>query len=169
MERRYPVIVRRFCLRPDSGGDGAFRGGKGVIRDLEFRRPIQCSILSERRITVPYGMAGGEPGKSGRNLWVRQMPDGGELVINLGGKNSAPFSTGDRIVVRPPHPSVAAVTALDADPSFIAPFHQIETPGGGGYGRKEDRVEGAPSPQATVPLARANGSLAARTLIESGN
>lgn len=127
MERRYPVIVRRFCLRPDSGGDGAFRGGKGAIRDLEFRRPVQCSILSERRITVPYGMAGGEPGKCGRNLWIRQMPDGSELVINLGGKNSAPFTTGDRIVVRPPslHSSALSglgLTRLARSPFFLVPF-----------------------------------------------
>lgn len=121
MERRYPVIVRRFCLRPESGGKGAFVGGNGIIRDLEFRRPVQCSILSERRVTVPYGMAGGEPGKCGRNLWVRTMPDGKELIVNLGGKNSAPFSTGDRIVVRPFRPFTDSLPNADSRLYILLP------------------------------------------------
>lgn len=169
MERRYPVIVRRFCLRPESGGKGAFVGGNGIIRDLEFRRPVQCSILSERRVTVPYGMAGGEPGKCGRNLWVRTLPDGKELIVNLGGKNSAPFSTGDRIVVRPFRPFANSLPNADSRLYILVPL-QIETPGGGGYGSKEDRVEGAGlANKPSAPLARANGSLAIMSQMESTN
>jgi 5-oxoprolinase (ATP-hydrolysing) len=41
LERRYPVVLRRFGLREGSGGDGAFRGGDGVVRELEFLRPMQ--------------------------------------------------------------------------------------------------------------------------------
>lgn len=48
-ERRYPVLLREFSLRAGSGGAGKHRGGDGVIRDIEFRRPVQVSILSERR------------------------------------------------------------------------------------------------------------------------
>jgi 5-oxoprolinase (ATP-hydrolysing) len=45
LERRYPVIVREFALRRDSGGAGRFRGGEGVVRDLEFRRPLVSESL----------------------------------------------------------------------------------------------------------------------------
>lgn len=69
LELRYPMILKRFCLRTDeSGGRGRFIGGEGVERDLLFRKPVTLSVLTERRVLQPYGLAGGEPGKRGRNL-----------------------------------------------------------------------------------------------------
>ena len=94
MERRYPVILRRFALRPGSGGKGQHCGGDGVIRDLEFRRPVKCSILSERRVYQPYGMHGGERAALGLNLWVSKDEEGKERVVNMGGKNTVPMETG---------------------------------------------------------------------------
>jgi 5-oxoprolinase (ATP-hydrolysing) len=43
------------------------------VRDIEFRIPVQVSILSERRVYRPYGMAGGEDGQCGLNLWARRV------------------------------------------------------------------------------------------------
>ena len=63
LERRYPVILRRFGLRGGSGGRGAWRGGDGVVREIQFRVPLTVSILSERRATCPYGIHGGETGE----------------------------------------------------------------------------------------------------------
>jgi len=74
------------------------------IRDLEFRRPLTVSILSERRVHAPYGLTGGHAGERGCNILVRA--DGRRL--NLGGKNTVSVEPGDRLV--------------------------IHTPGGGGYG-----------------------------------
>ncbi|KAI1497088.1 5-oxoprolinase [Biscogniauxia marginata] len=113
-ERRYPVILREFAIRPGSGGRGQHRGGDGVTRDIEFRIPIQVSILSERRVYRPYGLAGGEDAQCGLNIWVRRVPRGKaaggegegeeyeERYINLGAKNSAPMNPGDRIIVNTP-------------------------------------------------------------------
>jgi 5-oxoprolinase (ATP-hydrolysing) len=123
-ERRYPVILREFSLRKGSGGRGQHRGGDGVIRDIEFRIPLQVSILSERRVYHPYGLNGGEDGACGLNLWVkkvektnweqslRALHDGDAAVagereyeerhINLGAKNSAAMAAGDRIIVHTP-------------------------------------------------------------------
>lgn len=56
---RYPVILRRFELRPGSGGRGRFRGGDGVIRELVFREEALLSVLTERRAFQPYGLQGG--------------------------------------------------------------------------------------------------------------
>ena len=58
LEKRYPVILRRFCLRKDSGGKGKFKGGDGVIRQLLFRRPVTLSVITERRVFSPYGIKG---------------------------------------------------------------------------------------------------------------
>lgn len=122
-ERRYPVMLREFSLRPNTGGNGQHRGGDGVIRDIEFRIPVQVSILSERRVYHPYGLHGGEDAACGQNIWVRKVNKvvkGGESheeqwrEINMGAKNTAFMQPGERIIVR--------------------------TPGGGGYGKAgEDR------------------------------
>ncbi|KAK2767539.1 hypothetical protein FQN54_003696 [Arachnomyces sp. PD_36] len=101
-EKRYPCILRQFALRQGSGGKGLHPGGDGVVREIEFSVPVQCSILSERRTRRPYGLEGGGDGESGLNLWVRPNPEGGEKIVNLGGKNTASFSKGDRIIVCTP-------------------------------------------------------------------
>lgn len=110
-ERRYPVLLREFGLRHGSAGKGQHRGGEGVIRDIEFRIPVQVSILSERRVYHPYGLAGGEDAACGMNLWVRHVQKGGrgdvadeweDRYINLGGKNTASMQKGERIIVMTP-------------------------------------------------------------------
>ena len=58
MYNRYPVILRQFSLNPGTGGAGQFRGGDGVIRELQFRKPLTLGILSERRVFSPYGLQG---------------------------------------------------------------------------------------------------------------
>ena len=118
-ERRYPVLLREFSLRSGSGGQGQHRGGDGVVRDIEFRIPVQVSILSERRVYHPYGLEGGEDAQCGQNIWVRGVPklEGSDAdvngnkssssdtevrYINLGGKNTASMQAGDRIIINTP-------------------------------------------------------------------
>jgi len=72
LESAYPVRVRRYSLRRGSGGKGKFRGGEGIVREIEFLTDIRGSILSDRRRFGPYGLAGGKPGRPGVNqLTVR--------------------------------------------------------------------------------------------------
>ena len=72
LETSYPVRVRRYSLRPGSGGRGKFRGGEGIVREIEFLTEVRGSILSDRRRFPPYGLAGGRPGRPGKNqLTVR--------------------------------------------------------------------------------------------------
>ena len=106
LERRYPVMLREFSIRNNSGGSGIYSGGNGLVREVEFLEPLNTAILSERRVHQPYGLNGGEPGRCGRNLFIRN--DGS--MLHLGGKNEISAEPGDRI--------------------------RIETPGGGGYGKK---------------------------------
>jgi 5-oxoprolinase (ATP-hydrolysing) len=56
-------------------------------------------MLSERRVTRPYGLAGGEPGQAGLNLYVRKEADGHERVINIGGKMELKVQPGERILI----------------------------------------------------------------------
>jgi 5-oxoprolinase (ATP-hydrolysing) len=106
LEFRYPVLLRRFMIRAHSGGDGAFAGGDGVVREVEFREAMDAGMLSTRRITLPFGIAGGGAGKPGRNAVRRANGQ----VEELGGCAMVRVSPGDVFVV--------------------------ETPGGGGYGTK---------------------------------
>lgn len=98
-ELRYPVILREFSIRRGSGGVGRYRGGDGVVRCLEFREAVSASMLSERRVFRPYGLAGGGPGQAGLNLYVKKELDGSESVINIGGKMELNLQPGERIVI----------------------------------------------------------------------
>jgi 5-oxoprolinase (ATP-hydrolysing) len=106
LERRFPVRVRKFAIRRGSGGAGAHCGGDGVVRELEFLRPLTVSLISERRGPhPPYGAAGGEPGALGRNQLVRA--DGASKEL----------------------PGIIQLEVVRGDVLVV------ETPGGGGFGK----------------------------------
>ena len=67
LEHAYPLRVRAYTIRRDSGGDGLHRGGDGVIRELELLEESVVSLLTERRQSSPQGLAGGTDGKRGIN------------------------------------------------------------------------------------------------------
>ena len=75
-------------LYPGTGGDGEYRGGDGVIRELEFLRPLTASILSERRAVSPFGILGGQPAARGTNLWIKRSG----RIVSLGGKATVQVS-----------------------------------------------------------------------------
>lgn len=101
-EKRYPCILRRFGLRHGSGGKGKFSGGDGTVREIEFRVPVQCSILSERRSRQPFGMEGGGDGEAGLNLIIKHDEEGGECIVNMGGKATAKLESGERVIIMSP-------------------------------------------------------------------
>jgi N-methylhydantoinase B len=105
LEMRYPVLVESFSIRPDSGGEGQYCGGNGVIRRIKFQEAMTANILSGNRLIPPFGLAGGKAGKIGRNAVARN--DGS--IEELPGTATVEMNPGD---------------------TFI-----IETPGGGSYGK----------------------------------
>lgn len=105
-EKRYPILLKEFSIRDGSGGKGHWNGGNGIRRVYEFGRDMGCSIVSERRVTRPYGMKGGEDGKSGVNYVVKGGHGG--RWCRVGGRKDFKVSKGDWFV--------------------------IDTPGGGGWG-----------------------------------
>lgn len=68
LETRFPLRIRRYAIRHQSGGEGLRKGGNGLIREFEFLAATQISLLTERRSHQPWGIAGGKPGETGRNL-----------------------------------------------------------------------------------------------------
>lgn len=99
LEKRYPCILHEFSIRKGSGGKGKNPGGDGCIRDIEFRRDVEVSVLAERRTIPPPGIQGGGPGQRGENIWIRH-DEYGTRRIQLGGKNTAYMKKGDRIIIR---------------------------------------------------------------------
>ena len=104
LEWRHPVRVEHFKVRHNSGGQGARRGGDGVIRRLRFLDPMTVNVLSARRRIAPFGAAGGEDGLVGINRLVKADGSSEELPGSV------------RVEV-------------DGGDCF-----EIETPGGGGFG-----------------------------------
>lgn len=93
LEMHYPLRVERYELRRGSGGQGLHPGGDGVIREYRFLEPATVSLLTERRLLPPWGLAGGAPGQCGRNTL-----NGSELP----GKCSLQVQAGDRLAVSTP-------------------------------------------------------------------
>ena len=98
LEIAYPLRVERYELRQGTGGNGRFRGGLGVRRDIRCLCPdARVSLLTERRFHRPYGLAGGEPGEPGENALIR---DGEEFALPA--KGSVNLAIGEIISVRTP-------------------------------------------------------------------
>ncbi len=107
LEYAYPLRMRRYAYRNGSGGEGNYRGGDGLIREIEMLAPVQLTLLADRRKFQPYGLESGQDGAAGQAL-VRDGASGEER--RLPGKCSIHLKAGDTI--------------------------RIETPGGGGWGTR---------------------------------
>lgn len=107
LETRYPVILREFSVRLGSGGTGFHHGGDGIVREVEFLKPLTVSLLTNRRLNQPYGIHGGEPGKQGVNLRI----GGDGSLETLSPSCELKVIQGERL--------------------------RLETPGGGGWGKRE--------------------------------
>jgi N-methylhydantoinase B len=105
LEYAYPLRVRRYSLRPGSGGEGKFRGGDGIVREIEVLTDCEVTLLADRRTRGPWGLSGGADGAPGKTFITRR--DG--TIEPMPAKFSTRLREGERIT--------------------------IETPGGGGWGQ----------------------------------
>jgi N-methylhydantoinase B len=103
LEYAYPLRVREYSLRAGSGGAGEFRGGDGIVREIEVLADCEVNLLADRQERGPWGLSGGSEGAAGKASLIRA--DGS--VEAMPGKFSARLQAGERI--------------------------RIETPGGGGW------------------------------------
>jgi N-methylhydantoinase B len=106
LEYAYPFRVRRYGYRYGSGGAGRFRGGDGLVREIEVLTDVEVALLADRRRFRPYGLQGGDEGAAGR---ASVIESGAETETELPGKFSRRVSAGSIL--------------------------RMETPGGGGWGK----------------------------------
>jgi N-methylhydantoinase B len=104
LEYAYPLRVRRYSLRQGSGGRGKYRGGDGIVREIEVLSDAEVTLLADRRTRGPYGLDGGGEGATGKAAVIRGDGSSQELP----GKFNVRLRKGERI--------------------------RIESPGGGGWG-----------------------------------
>ncbi|MGZ6040351.1 MAG: hydantoinase B/oxoprolinase family protein, partial [Phenylobacterium sp.] len=107
LERRFPVRVESFGVRRGSGGAGRMRGGDGAVRRIRFLAPMEAALLSSRRINAPQGLKGGGPARPG----AQRLIAASGTATDLPGCFAVEVEAGDII--------------------------EIETPGGGGFGRPD--------------------------------
>lgn len=98
LEWRYPVRVEKFEVRPNSGGNGKWRGGNGVVREILFKAEMKVNVLTQHRVEQPYGVKGGEPGKKGEQYIVRKN---GKLNM-LKAIDGTVVHRGDKIIIKTP-------------------------------------------------------------------
>lgn len=97
LEYGLPIRVEEYALREGSGGRGLHAGGEGVTRAIRFLTPASVTITAERRRHGPYGLAGGEAGQPGRNLFQR-----GDTAEELPGKATFSVKPGDIVRIETP-------------------------------------------------------------------
>jgi len=97
LEYAYPFRIARYALREGSGGNGQHQGGDGLVRTYEFLQSAEITLLSDRRVTRPYSLEGGESGQPGRNRVKRSG-----VVKDVPGKCSFPVDAGDELSIETP-------------------------------------------------------------------
>lgn len=105
LERRYPVRLKTFAVRPNSGGKGQWQGGDGIVREVEFLAPLRVTLITQHRVVPPYGLKGGENGQVGQQKLIKN--NGEETLL-------------------------AGICSLSVEAHDTL---RIETPGGGGFGK----------------------------------
>jgi N-methylhydantoinase B len=97
LEYAYPFRVRQYSYRAESGGRGKYRGGDGLIREIELLADAQVTLLSDRRKFRPHGLVGGKPGAAGRAVHVL-----GNEIREIPSKFSLQAKRGDRVRIETP-------------------------------------------------------------------
>jgi N-methylhydantoinase B len=92
-EIKYPFIVERHALRPDSGGAGEHRGGLGIELTYRCLRVCRGNINFDRTVTPPWGLNGGHTGEV--SVAIIDRADGTQLRVNKA--TDVQFTPGDRI------------------------------------------------------------------------
>lgn len=97
IESSYPLLCMEYCLRKNSGGNGEWKGGEGIIKHYQALEPCTFSIISDRRRISPKGIKGGNDGAYGKNIVIK---NGKRKVID--GKCTISLEKGDEVIIMTP-------------------------------------------------------------------
>ena len=97
LEYAYPLRVRAYRIRKDSGGRGRSRGGDGVVREIETLVAARMSLLADRRRRAPYGLDGGADGQTGRDAIIHK-----KRARSITSKGSWQLAAGDIVRIETP-------------------------------------------------------------------
>jgi len=113
MERSYPILIKKYELRPNSAGLGQFRGGSGIIRSYQALATTTVTVLADRGRNPPNGRFHGKPGAP-VEVWLHGKGGNKRHKMKLPVKTTIVLRKGEVV--------------------------EIRTSGGGGYGdiRKRD-------------------------------
>ena len=93
MESSYPVRIKQYAIRKNSGGDGLYKGGNGLVREFEFLESANVTLLTERRLHQPWGLNQASSGQQGQNLLNgKQLPP----------KTCFDVKAGDKLTIKTP-------------------------------------------------------------------
>ncbi|KAF2008550.1 hypothetical protein BU24DRAFT_415902 [Aaosphaeria arxii CBS 175.79] len=119
LEKKMPILLRKFGIRHGSGGVGKYNGGDGAVRLFETRSEMTFIEDNERRSNRPFGMAGGTSGKAGLNLAILNHQSGTKRIVNVGPRAVLQLKAGEQV--------------------------EIQTPGGGVWGTPQSREDAVDS------------------------
>jgi N-methylhydantoinase B len=97
LEYAYPLRVREYRIRKNSGGAGRHRGGDGVIREIETLAAARMSLLADRREHAPFGLGGGDDGAVGIDSIIHEGS-----ARQIASKGSWELQPGDRVRIETP-------------------------------------------------------------------
>ncbi len=97
LEYSYPFLVTEYSIRKSSGGIGKFCGGDGLVREIKLLSDAEITVLSERRKFAPYGLFGGENGKKGKNIIIKDSK-----VFDMPPKFNIKVKSGDILRIETP-------------------------------------------------------------------
>ncbi len=127
VEAKFPLLVERYCLRPDSGGAGRFRGGLGTEQVVQARHPIRFSSQMDRVKCKPWGLNGGLSG-FGNGVALHRFGKTEEQHFANGKALNQVLQAGDAYILRSGGGGGYTVNVGDADAIAELPGVQAVAP-----------------------------------------
>jgi N-methylhydantoinase B len=99
LEAKFPVLVERYCLRPDSGGAGRYRGGLGTEKVVQALNLLHFSSQMDRVKCKPWGLSGGMSG-FGNGVALHRFGKTEETHFPNGKALNQTLQSGDAFILR---------------------------------------------------------------------
>jgi N-methylhydantoinase B len=126
LESKYPVLVERYALRPDSAGAGRNRGGLGAEMVVQALSPFAVTTRIDRMHCKPWGLHGGGEaagnaiGIRRNNTWETDLPNAKIFGVRLRQGDAYLMQSGGGGGFGDPHERKPELVALDVEEGYIS-------------------------------------------------